>query len=363
MKPEQFNKLKEGMKIKNYKQLCELIEEETKSGKSKKAQLKEIERHIKLEKQGHAFTIKEVYASPQPKQNHKIIYNDYIQKLILDLLAQNLQESNDGGVMYLTTKTFLETICLINDNYSFCRNYLAETTEFLDVEHSSIYEFYLSSYSSLKKALESGLKQLRSKALVMWDTVLIVDTTEPFTEQKEHRVATQYEKKQILKAEKQVLKEMGYTNTNSVLLTNQWQKYVREVTKLLQEHTDINYYYKAYEVVFTNEVLVEQEELAFLLAEEERRLNKNELNQKVIDRLHNKAVNKINKAQKEAKVRFGKPPASRLEKLKIAEDFMKDINKITEALIKINTPSIKGKVDYIRQKNEKEKKEQKKKQK
>ena len=71
MKPEQFNKLKEGMKIKNYKQLCELIEEETKSGKSKKAQLKEIERHIKLEKQGHAFTIKEVYASPQPKQNHK----------------------------------------------------------------------------------------------------------------------------------------------------------------------------------------------------------------------------------------------------------------------------------------------------
>jgi hypothetical protein len=68
MKSEQFNKLKEGMKIKNYKQLCELIEEEVKGGNSKILQIKEIERYVCLKKRGIKYTVQEIYETPRPKQ-------------------------------------------------------------------------------------------------------------------------------------------------------------------------------------------------------------------------------------------------------------------------------------------------------
>ena len=48
--------LEVGMKIKNYKKLCELLEEPEKNGgSSKRAQLKTWERYVSFERQGNAF--------------------------------------------------------------------------------------------------------------------------------------------------------------------------------------------------------------------------------------------------------------------------------------------------------------------
>ena len=47
-----LNNLKPGMKVKNYKELCKLLEIEPKTSNSKKKQLKEIDEVIKYEKTG-----------------------------------------------------------------------------------------------------------------------------------------------------------------------------------------------------------------------------------------------------------------------------------------------------------------------
>ena len=65
--------LHEGQIIKNYKELCELLEIESKNGgESKKSQLKDIERYIKYEKQGQKFIIIEIYDEPKEKIDKRV---------------------------------------------------------------------------------------------------------------------------------------------------------------------------------------------------------------------------------------------------------------------------------------------------
>jgi hypothetical protein len=71
-----LSKIEKGMKIKNYKALCELIGEEVKTSNSKKAQMKELKRFIELEKNGHTFYIKDVYKDVDKKVDKRIKQND-----------------------------------------------------------------------------------------------------------------------------------------------------------------------------------------------------------------------------------------------------------------------------------------------
>ena len=65
------NKLINGMVVKNYKELCSLVEEEIKDGNSKKAQMKEFERYFKYHKEGHKFVIDEVFDTPLPIEDSR----------------------------------------------------------------------------------------------------------------------------------------------------------------------------------------------------------------------------------------------------------------------------------------------------
>ncbi|UUV25832.1 MULTISPECIES: zinc-ribbon domain-containing protein [Lysinibacillus] len=56
-----FKQLQVGQVVKNYKEMCKILEQEVVSGKSKQLQIKDWERYIKYTKQGHKFIIEEIY--------------------------------------------------------------------------------------------------------------------------------------------------------------------------------------------------------------------------------------------------------------------------------------------------------------
>ncbi len=62
-----------GKVIKNYKELCELLEiEAKKSGSnSHKAQQKEFNRYFEFEKQGHKYIIKNIHDKPKDKIDNR----------------------------------------------------------------------------------------------------------------------------------------------------------------------------------------------------------------------------------------------------------------------------------------------------
>jgi hypothetical protein len=58
---QQFSSIHPGTVYKNYKELCEAIGEKPKAGDSKRKQLREIEKWLKLRKEGWTYTVEEVY--------------------------------------------------------------------------------------------------------------------------------------------------------------------------------------------------------------------------------------------------------------------------------------------------------------
>lgn len=65
----------EGLVVKSYRQLCELLEIEITGGNSKKAQLKELERFVKYHKEGNKFIVDEVYSEPLEKIDRRAMTN------------------------------------------------------------------------------------------------------------------------------------------------------------------------------------------------------------------------------------------------------------------------------------------------
>ena len=59
------------MIFKNYKDLCNYLEEPVKSGKSKQLQIKDWERYFMYNKSGNKFIITKVYDSPVKKVDRR----------------------------------------------------------------------------------------------------------------------------------------------------------------------------------------------------------------------------------------------------------------------------------------------------
>ena len=87
------SKLVIGMIIKNYKELCTILNEETKTGKAKQLQLKNWKRYFDWEKDGQKFIIVDIYDTPLPKEDlrrkgNNSIYKNYIELILLQYLSQ-----------------------------------------------------------------------------------------------------------------------------------------------------------------------------------------------------------------------------------------------------------------------------------
>ena len=113
-----INNLYKGLVIKNYKELCDLIDEKPKTSNSKEAQLKELKRFISYHNEGHKFIIDEIYEIPQRKEDRRTngLYIDDVQAMIINLLLN----SKENKVLLSYGKLFKATN-MTNDNYSYAR--------------------------------------------------------------------------------------------------------------------------------------------------------------------------------------------------------------------------------------------------
>lgn len=95
-----IHKLHAGMIIKNYKELCAILEIKIKSGNSKMIQLKELSRFVQYHKEGFKIIIDKIYNVPKEKINNT---NHYMAKYNNLLISEN--DYNKIGVY-----------CIIQDN-------------------------------------------------------------------------------------------------------------------------------------------------------------------------------------------------------------------------------------------------------
>ena len=290
----------EGLVVKSYRQLCELLEIEITGGNSKKAQLKELERFVKYHKEGNKFIVDEVYSEKiETRGGSKSIYEDDIQALILHECS--ISEMEEYNSIKLSCVGLANKLSIINNNYVLGRNHISKFSDYLNVPIEIIYDFYDSTQRKNKSIIENSLNKLKDKALIKWYKILRIRTSKG-----NYKDATDREINIIAEIEQEALEFLGEESKQSVFLKRKWNDFNRKINELLYEYeTDIDYYFEAYKISATKKfkaMILDTE----LYAEITNRLNSNIINSelKSCTKRHQKTVNYANKHNFEPIVGF-----------------------------------------------------------
>lgn len=136
-----INKLHQGQIIKNYKELCLLLDIKPTGGDSKKSQHKELDRYCLYHKEGNKYIIDEIYDAPK--------YDDRAENQRKGTIVKNINKGNYSKEMFPLVKNFvginnieytskthlMESLNLKNKNYDIAYMNMEETAKVLEREY------------------------------------------------------------------------------------------------------------------------------------------------------------------------------------------------------------------------------------
>lgn len=241
----EIENLTEGMEIKNYKELCNILNIKVSDGNSKKKQLNELTTYCKYEKIGRKFIIKEIY----DKQiiNIDTIANNskYIKTLsniIVEYLYNNPKELKEVPLSKLFT-----LLGITNNNYNSANYYRKELSQLYDIRLASIYYFYSNTKMEFKKIIERCLKNLENRRVLNWYRVIMIKDENT----KQIYKADEETEKFIIDTEKEVLQYLNCRNMYEVIKD---KHKLKEFNDIVYKETNINYFY-AYNLVIGSKAL------------------------------------------------------------------------------------------------------------
>lgn len=275
--------LYEGQRFKSYRQLCEALEIKPTGGKSKIYHLKELERWIAYHREGNAYVIDTIRMQPtlKDKKTNNMVYGDKIE----DILLYNMSKSKENSVFFSVTRA-LNSVNLVNENYSKGRTDMSKTAKDLNVKFDSVCDFYTRTHQQFKNIFERALKNLRYKGLIYWNIILVV------VKNGVHCEADKDEIEQVLEVEEITLRKLGLKSVREAVATGMWSEFNRMVKEQLRTKYGISYYYNAYSISLNRNGIKRA------ISELEYKKKSNELNCVTYKRTLINARNRMNKKVK-----------------------------------------------------------------
>ncbi len=276
----------------------------------------------------------------------------------MEILLLNLLLKSGKNDYSISNSRLLLELCMINPNYlKFFskRNELAEILE-LKIEH--IIDHLDTTNSTFKTAINSAIKRLESRKLIIHERVMIVKVLETevqvtpngyarvndiyyYDEENNKyihknvrpketiRQATQEEKEMIINIEKEVMeKEFKCYNLQQIYSNGYAYNYYRIVQERLFNELNIKNHYKAHFFTMNNET-IRKASIKYLDTIEEIEKQK-QLNMKIISRLGDNAIRRHNKAMvieeaKKSKREIIRSDDNYIENLKLLNHILIDI--------------------------------------
>jgi hypothetical protein len=360
-----INNISEGQIFKNYKVLCEELNEPIKTGKAKQLQLQDWNRYFEYNKSGYNFIINKIFEDPIEKTdnringNNKAKYIDKIEFLVLDLLAQN----GNNGQVFLSKNKLLRSLQMVNGNYSYGKIKPMKLSKVMDITKEEINDFYINSDGMLKRNLETALDSLRSQALITWKNSLTVchlsakaevneykdikalkietidedgDLEIEFSLQQSeqkmvHRKATPEEEQLIIRAERDVLKEFRCKTVADVFKINKAEQFYKYVREILFDEANIFMYYNSYEIISNKDQIIDE------LTSTERIKIQNELNESIVEKLKLNTANRYNRAFNKYDETFKDKYLMRMDEMYVENNF-----RLTDTLVKKSAENLKS---------------------
>ena len=342
-----IDNLHEGQVFKNYKELCAALEIEPKRGNSKNSQIKDMKTLFNYHKEGQKIIIDEIYDEQKEKEDARK-GSDYEE--MRDLILRLLLTSKESNRAVFSTPALLEGMGAVNGNYKDGRMNQKELSDYLEINAECVKDFYTTTHSTLKSAITTNLNNLAKESLIIWGHTVMVCKNTPkirlnelgeyqlddrgrvISEARlEYRVATVDEKEIILKTEKKVLNRMGYKNVNTVINHGKAKEFYDIVDAILKDKCNINYYYKAYEIIFSRENIEKEVEKI----NRKQQIEKEMLNARVKDKIVFNA-----ECRKEEAMHI----VSNSKKIQArrSESFIDDMHKVIGAVIDLSAESIRN---------------------
>ncbi|WP_343338047.1 hypothetical protein TPELB_35670 [Terrisporobacter petrolearius] len=161
-----------GQEIKNYEELCEILEIEKKSGgKVKKIQLEKLSKVIEYHKKGHKFVIDKINKVDEIEliDKRKLGNRSVTSIEIGDLILQKLLTEYKGREISITNNELLFRLMIVSEEY---RMFLYDTGVFkfeVGINGKYLRDYRLKLGNQLSKRIESALKRLKSSGYIMYD--------------------------------------------------------------------------------------------------------------------------------------------------------------------------------------------------
>lgn len=260
--------LKVGQVIKNYRELCGLLEVKTKTGGAKINQLKELEQYVIYHKEGNKFVIdeilnkeykgREIGKTLSGKEDKRTMGNNNEQAKCIRYLLCNLLSNyhlEQDEVVGFSKGTLLRNLLMINDNYTTAKGRRKAYAQQMNVSKIAVDECieYVDnrSVNAVKKAIQTLVNQkvIGYKYSYSW-----VDHkgTHHHCDITTHNI--------IMQAEFEVMENMNIRNKGKIYEFGRWIDFKDRVRYYLITNfgdifENIDYYYSSFHFHYNNEQL------------------------------------------------------------------------------------------------------------
>lgn len=256
-----LSQIEEGMIIKNYKELCSLLNLPICTGCSKQTQLREISRYIDILKteNNNSYIVLEIYDNPIPS-NVKSKYTQFIQDILLNYLAEE-----NKHVIYLNKNELIRILGLANNKYI---EYKKDKDKLLRIaDDYNISEFYKRCDAKILSILESSLKSLKKRLLLDYSDAYKIYYLNSHNGY-DYKIADIEEHRYILDVKKRVLNELGLHSEYQVYINNHLKdKYYKRINEIVEDEMCWEGIFQCYQIIYNQHHIVKE------LSDERYRLN------------------------------------------------------------------------------------------
>ena len=238
-----------GLIVKNYKKMCEVTEEDIKTGKSKQLQLKDWKRYFDFDTKGHTFIIKEVFEVPKHKDKtaNNSKYIEEIKDILVDYIYTN---RDDEGKVTISFSKLINILGMVNDTYSIANSRKRELSDILNIDLKAVYYFYNNTRSELKNIVERALNNLKNRSVIHYNSiVMIAEKVDKSGKKLEYRKADSDEVIMILDTQRMVLEELGIEGFQELFLSGnaKYKQFSRML--MLELPYEWKFFFNAYEII------------------------------------------------------------------------------------------------------------------
>lgn len=239
------------MVVKNYKQLCQILEQPVKFNNSKLAQLKEFTRYFSYEKQGQKIIITEIFDNPKAKQDgrfkgNRSIFTDDIAYVLLEYIHKTNKHTFTLNELYSLLGFVNERYHLLEHYTKLGKEYNSQSIEELPdtvVTVFDVKDFYRRATQKMYRLLYITLDNLQKRNLISYNKKKVFVYKDANDNSVSKKRSTDQELKILNDVKARTLAEMNFSSEQEMYGKFKYIEFYSKIVKYLREMYDLDYFY------------------------------------------------------------------------------------------------------------------------